>query len=260
MTTAEVIPLGTRTLEELAVAASQGHQRVLKSVGSALASAIDVGDILLEARAMIGNRTEWLEWAETNAQLAHTAADRYSRLAYYKHKLPKELLEPREFATVGQAQTRPGLMLAYEYLRGLPSINGKRGHSRTFDYEEAKRLHRSGVPKKEIARLMGVSSNVLRRSLLTPEQRRRMDARKSRMKEARARERARVEIAKLKAPSDLSEAYSLVRRALQIMQAVQDRGPQGVRGRSGPASFAIAGLHNAEDAIIRAIKDGVINE
>lgn len=242
----EVLEPGERTLDELATIVNSEHHETLGALLNALQHAIRAGDALIEARQKCEERNiAWAGWREDHISFANQTCDKYIRLAYYKAYLPAELLNaPYE-------PNRPGLTVALEYLRGLPRPDWKNAN-RLLDYEEVRRLHKAGVPNKEIARLLGAAPGTVRRAAMSVSERRKFDYRKTRMKEARVRERQRAEVAQLNAPPDLADAYSLIRKALQRVQAAHDATKHSERGGLG---FAITNLHHAEDAVARAIKE-----
>lgn len=244
----EVLQPGDKTLEELASIANDAHHGTIGSLVNALQHALKAGDALLEARTRFNTKDGqgWLAWSETNLEMSSTTAGKYIRLAYYKKHIPEELLN------APYNHNRPGLTVALEYLRGLPPVGSQGGVGRSFDWDEARRLSQSGVPNKEIARMLGVAPGTVRRATLSVSERRKFDARKSRMRRQRERARQRAEIEAMKAPPDLAEAYALIRRALQRIQASHDQTKSTKRGNM---TLAISNLHHAEDAIAREIRE-----
>lgn len=243
----EILEPGQRTLEELAASANAAHRQTVDSLINALQHAIKAGDALLEARQRFSPEKGqgWLAWCDDNIEMSSTTIGKYIRLAYYKHILPQELLDaPYNHNT-------PGLTVALEYLRGLPKIT-EQGRTRAFDWDEARRLKASGLNNQQIAELLGVARGTVRRAVMSASERRKFDARKKRMKAARERAHQRAQIERLNAPPDLADAYALIRKALQRVQAAHDSTKTSERGG---LAHAISSLHRAEDAVARAIKE-----
>lgn len=253
----EVLEAGQRTLRELADEANREHEATESSMLDVLSHAIAAGKALLEAK----NRTlhgEWQAWLEQNFAGSRETASRYMRLAYYE-----DVVLPRPWASGGvgrssrwTADTTAELTRAWQYLRGLPPAgDGRRPQHSEEIKSEARRLHAAGVSYREIARMLGVSHHSVPRWCDADYRRRRQaeaNRQKARQRDEAARRKQQARdraVARTKGPG--SEAYSLLRRAAQMLE----RAAVEAEDREVRAAFtaAQAQIYKAEDRIMRGL-------
>ena len=208
-------------LSDLAAHINEGHREVLQGLSVALQRAIRVGEDLLQAQELVTPGT-WMEWFTANVRFSRQAASNYMRLAEFQHVLPTEIIRPQ--ITKGH---QPGIARAVDYLKGL-GVNRDSGsgkHGRRVDVEEVRRLHKAGVKKADIARLLGHSPSSITRVLLPQktidarrqeEKRKRKEAERALRREALAAQLANVS-------DELGEAYSLLRKTMQRCQQAHDK-------------------------------------
>jgi hypothetical protein len=252
-----VCPTSDRELEsmslgELATTACDAHELCRGAAELALAHAIRCGDALLRAREAV-KEGEWEMWVNENFPIPSMAKS-YMRLAYYKDHLI-------EFDGAG------GMRGALDYLRGLPSfVKNQRSYSDEI-VQEARRLLSQGLSQREVAGLLDVPRRTVegwgngdfeggrtgRPTGKARLERKRLRHRARRERAARLALR-REEESKLakKAPDQIGEAYSLIRKAAQAA----DRGAQETTKKEvrEALNVALLRLHAAEDQVVRAVK------
>lgn len=250
--TQEVVVL--RDLETMAVFINEGQRRIATNLSHAINDAIAVGEVLLEAQTQmdVGGFGRWID---ESLDIARNTAMNYMRLAQFQDLLPAQITSPvivkgdrgiySSSATIGKAMS---------YLAAIGATRSQ-GVFRKVDIDEVRRLKETGASNREIARMLSVSHAAVCWALKSKQERDAYIA--SRKHERRARDRA-VARDKLRTSvkqhgGSVSEAYSLVRRALQQLQASHDNYPASNNRRALAA--AITHLHHVEDAIGRAMRE-----
>lgn len=251
--TVEVLAPNQRSLSELADAANQAHADVAMGLISALEHAVRAGEALETAHGSIP-AGEWHRWCEENLQIPPRAIRYYRRLYVYRDHIPSHLFEKKTGA-MGSPIT-PGPWSARPYLRGLPQLGTSPRRADTELMAEASRLRRQGVTLEEVATIMGVSSHCVW-LWTTPgamAKQRERTKRKQREDRAarRALERERAQKMIRANSGDISEAYSLIRRAQQRVDGLLAVSPS--RGQRSGLRAALTALHKAEDCISTAMR------
>lgn len=264
MSVAEVVPLarndprdpGELTLGELAEGVNREAAEVEASLASAVYAAIRAGRLLLEARERVTATTPggWMAWIEDNLGVGAVAVSHFMRLATYADALPVEAFQPYRDAKGRLRYPTPSSAL--NYVRGLPAI-------RRPDYkalpkeigEEARRLRAEGATIAETARLLGIAEGSVKNYTIPGYRERCWKKANKRQQERKLAERAlekQREVAAAKAAGgDLSEIYSLIRKAADMAGRVESR----VTGETRAAvRDALTQMHKAEDNISRAIR------
>lgn len=203
--------------------------------------AIAAGKYLLAAKELV-ERGKWKAWlAERFGASRVWSLNMYMRVAAYED-------EVRANGYIDLAQ-------AHAALRGRAPSNHSRFRSsiRTLDRDELKNLKNQGASYRQLEEQFGVSKSAMWK-LLNPERSKNlMRARKAKYRAAeRALRREQDASVVKKAGGRISEAYSLLRRALQELDAAV---PEATdidvrRGLNG----AIRDMHSAEDKIAQAVR------
>lgn len=217
----EILEPGERTLDEIAADINAGHQQILEGLSVALQRAILIGEQLLQAREKVEPGT-WGAWFDQNISFSQQASHNYMRLAEFQHLIPEEIMRPK--ITNG---IQPGIAKALVYLQrlGVTRDGGSGRRGRRVDVDEVRRLHRQGVRKADIARLLGHSKSSITRVLLpkqTINERRRQE-KKKRMAADRALRREKLAAQLAAVSDDLGETYSLLRKTMQRCQMAHDK-------------------------------------
>jgi DNA-binding transcriptional MerR regulator len=237
----EVLP----SLLELAVIANEEHalcERILgPALQSALPHAIAAGEALLAARQQTPTGS-WRRWLSENFDASYAAANRYVRIAQYKHLLTGAR----------------GVKDALEQLAGLPDAASRAGASRLYGEDvrdAALRDRRAGKTIHEVADKYEVSPTTVWRWEHPGQQaaiRRRWYAkRKARLQAAERLEQAR---AARKINTPLAEAYAMAERMQDVLvQAQRETADSETR-----AALRDAGEHyrKMRDEIVRALGAG----
>jgi predicted transcriptional regulator len=255
----QILEPAERSLSELADIANAEHDQVLTSLAGAVAHAIAAGAALHEAHNQIRAGKEihstWTDWVSSNLRFGRAMASRYERLAVYADDLPPEAFQPR---TNGHGHiVQPTVNHAWTYVRGLPPLHPPRALGvPESTITEARRLSDKGVPRADIADILGVSRNSVYK-YTTPG-----GVAKARQATSRRANRQRLERAALRreqaakaaksASADISEAYSNIRKTLQILDRVANQTDSKDIRRE--ANFVIAELHKAEDRMSRLLR------
>lgn len=251
MTSTEIVSyelnLTTASLDELSEAASAEYKATQSALVGALERYVKFGNVLLEARGRVPDG-EWLQWcAKVGAPQA--TVNHAMRVAYYADRLPSEMWDVS--GGVGRKQGNV-THAALAYLRGLPDIHpkGRTGPDPKM-VAEARRLLHSGAKVAEVAEMFGVHKSTIR-DWMDPQAARASREAKARRKKQRRQVAAaarrqmereeRDRLAKTHG-GELSEAYSLIRRALAQID------------RARAADEAILHLHRAEAAIVAAMRE-----
>lgn len=233
------------TLSDLAVQAKDEYRLAIDAASGAVAHAIACGEVLLEAQAQVPEG-KWGVWCRANvSEISDTTITKFCRLAMHKDAI-----------TVGEF---PTIERAMAYLRALgmpPRPSGPRRGTRTFDRDEARRLHKNGLDYKAIGELLGVSDQTV--SLcLNPDRLRQKIAYNRRYSRDRtlalkAKEREDRDKAVRLTKGLPAEAYALLRRCALVMdKAVGEAEDKAARAK---LVAALGFVHKAEDEIVRALK------
>jgi hypothetical protein len=237
------------TLGDLAQTANREHRLVENALGDAVAHAFAAGDALNQA-AQIVEFGEWGQWLAHNFSGSPSLAKIYRRMATYR-----ELLLEHGVTSIASAHrilVTQRLTLAKPDARG--NLSGQPPLSED-EVNEIRRLFKAGVPKKVIARTVGVSVSTVRlyvvpgrrqqvNRLSTQSARRRRQATRALAKqdlEKRARSRG----------DDLGESYVLIRKLTETLQAA-------IGSASGDTkkalNTALASAYSVEDEIGKALR------
>lgn len=231
----EVLP----SLLELAVIASEEHalcQDILApALASALPHAIAAGEALLAARQQVPTGS-WRRWLSENFDGSFAAANRYARIAQYKH-------------LVTDAR---GVKDALDTLAGLPDAASRAGAPRLYGEDvrdAALRDRAAGKTINEVAETHGVSPSTVWKWEHPGQEatiRRRWYAK--RQKRLQAAERAR---AVRTSNAALAEAYAMAERIQDVLAQAQ----RETTSSETRAALAGAGEHyrRMRDEIVRAL-------
>jgi hypothetical protein len=227
------------SLEDLVVAIAREHELVRSSLSNGLNHALRAGDLLLDARARIphGQWGSWLADQDLNITMEH--ATTYMRIARHR-----DLVIRMGATTLGQAR---GL---------LASSSARDSRIDPTLVAEAQRLRASGLLLREIGEELGVSPNTVQR-WVNPAAEERYRAKRRKMTRAgrsALRKEQRSKAAR-QIGGDLGEAYSLIRRALDLLENASTQHAKGTRRH---IRSSMASLYNAEDEIARAIKEASV--
>jgi hypothetical protein len=232
----EVVPAleWTLTLDELAEAVEREHQLVVQAGASMVEHAIRAGEALLAAKNQVP-RGQWEAWTTSSFPDKHPKTLRlYMRLAKYQDRV---------------RESQPGtITAAHRLLAGEPVIPVDEEQR-----EKALHMRKDGATYREIAEHFDVTKE----RVLTWINPRYTERRRTRLQQQsraarRALHRQQRDAAARRAGGSVAEAYSLVRKALQALdgavQAAEDKEAKQALNQ------AIARLHAAEDAVVRASK------
>lgn len=234
-----------RSLDALAEAATDEYRLAVGAAANAVEHAIACGDILLAAQVQVPPG-RWGAWCRANVpDINDTTVTKFCRLAAHK-----EAIATGQFTTIAQA-------LGYLYELGTPPRpSGPLRTYRSFDHDEARRLHAQGLDYKGISEVLGVSDQTI--SLhLNPE---RLQEKKAyqkrysrRLRDARAAQAREERDRSVRASGGLpAEAYALLRRtALVIDKAIGQAEDATERTK---LVAALGFVHKAEDEIVRALR------
>lgn len=256
--TQDVLAVGTRTLDELAQAVNDSHKRVLGGLATALREAINSGEALLEAQRQleVGSFGSWLG---ENCVVTLAVAMGYMRLAEFSHLLPEEFTNPQIVRQPnGKYSSTATVEKATAYLHAIGAKRATGNMRRKADYREVRRLREEGMSKQAIGELLGISKSTVDIALMSAERRKEFRAqvkRRTREKARAVKAQKRLNAAK-NVGGDLAEAYSLIRRCLQHVQAAYSSVPPSKARRT--LQGALTHLYESEDAIGRSIKDAEI--
>lgn len=232
MTLAELYPLVDETdMRLLVTRIDREHRNVQESMENTLEHMIACGELLTSARCRIP-RGEWVAWCNENLNIHRKTVSMYIRFALY--------------ADVLRGQ---GVSTSWGARQLLADMDIPRANSSESFALEAQRMRSQGISVADIAEHFEVSH--ARVSQWTNREKSLESARKAQARRAKAMallrddENAR---SVSKSGKELSEAYALVRRALQRLDEIEP---------SRHVSSAIRSLHAAEDHIVKASKESV---
>lgn len=215
------------------------HDAVVAAGQSMVEHAIHAGEALLEAKSLIP-RGQWSEWLATNIPLSASVPNVYMRIAKY--------------VEVVRAGNPPTIKAARRMLIGLDEpgkLHFASDEEREIIKRDAQPLRAQGMSYKQIGIELGVPAHWVNQLLSPAAQKRRLALAKRRSVAARgalAREERRKAVAR--AGGKLEEAYSLIRRALQIVDGYAAQSEQGKKYRNE----ALHRLMDAEERISHAAK------
>jgi predicted transcriptional regulator len=241
------------SISELAVLANEEHRACIDALSAGLVHAVKCGEVLLAARQQATAYGDWYQWLEQNFDGDPSTASTYMRLGHYRDVV---LSRPWQSEGLKAGAKKSEISRAVTYLRGLPGPEKYSGvHHPEATKREARRLRESGASYTEIAQTLSISKTTAanwcdskraakhRAASLKGRQRRSAER-----KAAKQAERDRA-IRKVKGPG--SEAYSLVRRAAQMLE----RASSESQSVSAKASYNSAQrrLMKVEDEIVQAL-------
>lgn len=194
--------LSSEPIDKLIEQANQEHHLVEKTLGQALDHVIKCGGLLAEIRDQIGKSGGWEDWVEDNFDGGRVVASYYMRISEYQDLV------------VGL----PNVSQAMKSLRGMPALrrSGTNKYSEEVR-EEARALTGSGMSRREVSSIIGVSRQTVDRWVDPEALRRHRDqvrkAQAARREEARrkkeeAKQRAATREAR-RVGGALAESYSL---------------------------------------------------
>jgi DNA-binding transcriptional MerR regulator len=232
------------SLDDLARDVREHADLFLRAEADGLRHAIAAGDSLWQARKLVPAQ-QWTRWIEEKCDLSHVLANRYMRFAYYKDQLPSG-------ATITEARA---------LLCGLPAV-GPKGRSAYATplpiRKEARELRRAGMSISAIAEYCEISWTTAKMLTDPDEEKRRKVANRERLARKRAAFKAlsNQENAQLVARSggSASRAYERIRKAApELERALKEAAEPSIK-----QAFldALGSLHKAEDAIVRAVREG----
>lgn len=244
----DVLAPGQRTLEELAQAVNEGHRKIGTHLSQALEQAIEVGRILLEAKATLKSTPKFTQWLAESVEVSASRASTYMRLAAYQEHIPAHI------ESITDAQ---------KSINGLPMLARYNNDPRKLDRGPILALKDSGLTLHQIAELVGCSHGTVWAVLNPDAYKRSVDKRNRRIsaakkearlaKEALARERVlRTTHKDLTALSnDLGETYGHIRKALSLIDQSTFANPE----MKSAVNDARSKLYEAEDALNKALKE-----
>lgn len=216
------------------------HGLVLVAERQAVKHAMACGDVLLSVKAEMSTQA-WEAWVSKNTSLSRSVAFRYTRLARYR-----DVVEDNQPATIHEA---------------IAVLHNEAGSTRATApdlREQMLKLRDDGLSMPEIAAETGAAVSTVWRWVsptALPHQR----AQRAAQREQRERQAAEAErraitravrlAAGPKSPS--SVGYSYLRRAVDAIDAAM-RNAEDAQARH-ELQQAVAALHEAEDALIRAL-------
>lgn len=213
--------LAAMTLEELGAAAANESNLADAAFDSVLQHIRQAGVYLDVARARLGPAA-WTTWVEQTFPRSLTTAQYYVRIARYWRDVENS------GATTFKA--------AAAAVKGLPPANGRDYRARLVaEKAEVRQLLSQGVPRREIARIVGVSDTLVRYVADPAAYKRDQERTRQRVLEQRKAKRAAKREAALLAKEQErtdrlrthggkpSDAYDLLRRAAErITGAMED--------------------------------------
>lgn len=234
----------TPALADIAARIESEHAHAQKAMRVALEHAIACGEALIEGRDECEPGT-FHSWLEAHTTLSVSQATSYIRIAYYRDLLSSDL----------------SVSAAVQRLVGLPSVLRHDERDPTHEYlrNEVQSLHDAGRTRNEIARILGISVELVATKLLTPEEvdskrdaqmerirNRTKDAAERRLLQVAAEEDARMK----SVGGGVYEAYHLVLKYCAGLDKLARNGAD-VSIRSA-AEDALAHAYRSKDAILRA--------
>lgn len=218
-----------KSLDQLAEQIKHQHGLVTVHLKNTLDRMIDCGHLLIEAQDQVP-RGQWVKWSTEKLGIHRKTVSTYIRFARYQ-----DLLVEHNVKTAIDARHLLGQL-------ELPSANSSEHFAK-----EAQRMRAQGKSVNEIAKHFNVTH--ARVSQWTNRKKSLANNLRAQKKRAKANKLLkRSEDAKIvkKSGKELAEAYTLVRKALQLLSTVDDKSilPH--------VNSALRGLHMAEDGIVAA--------
>ena len=231
-----------QSLDALASTANHEHELCESAEATALQHALRAGDALNAAHAEVGKRG-WRTWVAEFFSGSDTTANRYMRLAHYRDRIPAGVvtLAGAEAALLGESPIRSA---------------GRHAEVSDEAREAVRHLAAKGLPKREIARRLGVSEYVVRYWLDPDGARAAKNATRERLRRARQALRQQEREKEIRravraAGAALAEAYSMSARMSGVLtQAEQEATSEEARAALEDAR---AHYHKMSDAIVRAL-------
>jgi hypothetical protein len=226
-------------LEELGEAVQREYGLAQEALSAGVQHAILCGEALLEARSHVP-KGGWEQWV-TECGLSTRAAAEAMRFAFYKERI----------IDAPNRQTANGL------LEGLPVVPGSRsGIARRLPDSmraQARTLREEGVTYAQIGAQLGIATPTAHAWLNDgAERKRRSEAKRSERRRVQREEARDREVARAlgKAPREVAESYSMIRKTAQIVHRAQVAadGEVAVSLRAAAESLA-----DAERRILRAV-------
>lgn len=218
------------------------HALAQDAARQALTHVIQAGEALREARTAVDSGA-WNQWCERHGLGERRARD-YIRIATYQSELP-EWVTTRTEAIVS--------------LKGLPVATENGGWQRLSDAtrEEALRLRAEGLSQRQVGEALGISHVTI--GLWEREQPSSKTKRRARSRQASREKQARLALRQLerdramrKRGGTVAEAYSLLRRAAQMLDRARDgETSKEVRHHLDQALY---GVHRAEESAAKALR------
>lgn len=239
------VDLSALSLDDLSARANAEHDATQQVMTYVVEHGLNVGRALLEARSRHVGASTWCKWMDENLSFPRGVASLYMRMVVYEDELRSAGVMS------GQKQIR-------RVLRGLPPLP-RVTDTRTLDpslADEAKHLIASGATQAEVARLLEVSQDTVKRWTSPSYSKKRAAARQRQRKRAEAAARALAEKEKAaairKAGGNISTAYGYVRKAAAELDAALGNATSPEVRTALRA--ALAGVHKAEDEIGKAAR------
>lgn len=225
-------------LEELSVRANTEHRAAIASMQDGVRHAIEAGKALNEAHDLVPSRT-WKHWLVENCEAGPTQAGRYMRIARYS-----ELVVAEGITKVREAEQLVSALMANDREERIARTQRRR--------DLARKMHKRGVSKSEIARTFDVAFPTVTYWLAPASTRREIARAKTRQRRAgiaALKRQARDEAIKARG-GDIARAYTLVRQLTATLDtAIASEGDSHARKA---LREALARAYSTEDAIVTA--------
>lgn len=225
------------SLDEIAASANREHDLAQRAALSAIDHAMRSGQALLVARDVVGEDA-FLAWLSRNFDSTHHTAFRYMRIARYAQDLREA-----DITTISDALA---------FLAGRSQLGHEVGERRLRAVE----LYEAGRPKREIARMLGVTQSTVQR-YLNPKaaQERHTRNRRERIAAEKALEEKRQRAAARRAAT---AAGGEIARLYADAERMQDTIGAAAREASDPEArteLELAGEHyrKMRDCVVRAL-------
>lgn len=231
-------------LNTLTTSIRQYHMQVERNGEALVESMVRCGQLMLKAKLMVP-KGEWGKYVSDVLGIHRKTAGTYIRFATYAEEL--RVHNPTTIHHARQILNR----------LGVPSVNDV-----SENKVEARKMKKRGMTYQEIANHFGVPKSTisywLNAERLNANKRKhsKLATKAKRMQEAERLKRAMREAK----DTDLSEAYSYVRKALEALQRAQKLNENDLRETKDHMSKAMSALYRAEDDIIAASKSRYLEE
>lgn len=225
------------TLEGLAEAINREHGLAVAALGDFVAHAIACGDALLAARRVVGYGS-WQAWTAEHIGFSYGTALGYMRASEFQEEVAP--FAPESLSSTIRLISDMGLR------------SNRRSPDHREDAKEVRNLYsQGGVTRPELAATFGVSLATIN-YWLNPTRSRQLEKkrRRSRQRERAALLREERDEATRRFGGGISEAYSLIRKATQVLDGL-GRDGESLEIRTA-ANSAMRHIYRAEDDIVRA--------